>query len=465
VEAGGWWGRGVWGLESKPRMPDCMVPSMATSQAEKVEVAGIAGLALRGPMLLPGAMDDSFEFVADGALHTDPSGVVTYAGLAADAPKSVSPQSVSVSPQSVGLLIPPLLDCHIHISQHRIRGKFLAGVPFSVAGGPLLAGLNRNVYPAEGDCADVEHALAVSREFAADTLRHGTLGGVAYMTSHPHAARAALQVLPPTWRVGLVLMDQNCPAGLSISPGEARTALEGLARDFGDRVIVTDRFAVGCSSRLRRAAVEVARSLGLETQTHLAEQTSELEAVARLYPNSPDYTSVYDTDGLLSVPCLLAHCVHLSDREWDMIAARGARVAHCPVANTLLGSGVMPLEPLFQRGIDYAIGSDVGASPTVDLLAVATHFLCVHQGRSARATASAALWRVTLGAKRVTNITIGGLTPGKPFAGVELAAAGVESAANAEQAISRFVLGPPETPAETIAQAPRARVRRVFARL
>jgi guanine deaminase len=215
-------------------------------------------------------------------------------------------------------------------------------------------------------------------------------------------------------------MDQNCPPALAITPAEATTALDTLAREFGSRLIVTDRFAVACSSRLRQAGVAIAQKHGLETQTHLAEQLGELQTIAQLYPDAPHYTAVYDRDGLLSPGCIAAHCIHLSPPEWQLLAARKTRIAHCPVSNTLLGSGTMPLDTLYQHHLDYALCTDVGASPTTSLLAEAAHFLHVHQGKSKHATATTALWRATVGARRVGKIPIGGLTVGEPFAALDL---------------------------------------------
>jgi guanine deaminase len=423
----------------------------------------LADLRLRGPLLLPvEGREDAFVYHADGVVVTDARGVVAYAGAA-----SAAPGGVAAECRSVGLLTPPLADCHIHVPQHPIRGRFVEGVPFNAPGGQLLAGLARNVYPAEARCADLEHALSVSGEFLRETRAGGTHGGVAYMTSHPLAARAALQTLPVSWRVGLVLMDQNCPPALSISPSEALVALEGLARDFGQRLVVTDRFAVACSSRLRVPAADLAKRLGLDTQTHLAEQPGELETVHALYPDVPHYTAVYDRDGLLACGCIVAHCIHLTDDEWSLLARRGARVAHCPVSNTLLGSGVMPLDAVYRHRLDYALCTDVGASPSTSLLTEMTHFLSVHAGRSAHATPSTALFRCTVAAKRVGRLDLGGLTPGNEFAATEFhppSGTDLPPDPTADDVIRAALLGPLHADIPAIDQATKGRVVRLWGR-
>lgn len=378
-------------------------------------------LRLRGQLLLPTAPEDAvfpdtpFRWVADAAVLTDARGILRYAGPVEGSP--VPPDSLT----SAGLMLPPLIDCHLHISQFPIRGRFLEGLPPMPPGAGLLQGLARNVYPAEARCADVESAAEVTRAFLADTRAHGTLGGVAYMTSHPVAARAALQLLPDTWRVGLVLMNQNCPNALSITPGEAKVALEGLHRDFGNRLVVTDRFAVACTSSLRKMAAEFALKHGLDTQTHLAEQSAEVDTVRQLYPQHPTYTHVYDADGLLEPGCIVAHCIHLTEAEWHLLSQRRARVAHCPVSNTALGSGRLDLAALRASGLPWALCTDIGASPTTSLLHEVRHFVAVHADSPGRdsATPSVGLWHATVAARHVGRIPIGGLYVDHPFAAIE----------------------------------------------
>src|SRR5690606_3272752 len=110
--------------------------------------------------------------------------------------------------------LPPLVDVHTHVSQHPVRGRFTDGVSSDTPEGRLLAGLRRNVFPAEARCGDASHAQHVVQTFFQDALTHGIVGGVAYMTTSAIATEVALSILPETWRVGLVLMNRNCPPDL-----------------------------------------------------------------------------------------------------------------------------------------------------------------------------------------------------------------------------------------------------------
>lgn len=63
------------------------------------------------------------------------------------------------------------------------------------------------------------------------------------------------------------------------------------------------------------------------------------------------YTEVYDKAGLVGEGTILAHCVHLEDKEMEIIRDRKAGISHCPVSNMNLNSGVAEIRKLLDMGI------------------------------------------------------------------------------------------------------------------
>jgi guanine deaminase len=372
---------------------------------------------VRGPLLVP-RQGDAVDYHADGVLAGG-GGKILYAGSWSGL-KCQLGHDVPPVRASDGVMLPPLLDIHTHVPQHPIRGRFCEGVPDDAPGGKLLAGLMRNVFPAEARCDDEDCARRVATEFLADTLSHGVVGGACYVTPSVAATEAALVLLPETWLVGLVLMNQNCPPELRTREATLEADVERLAKRFGRRLIITDRFAVAVSSPLRRRGAALAGRFGLRTQTHLNEQPGEKAFVeTELYPDAASYADVYRRDGLLDHRCIVAHCVYMRDDEWSILRDAGSVVAHCPTSNLLLGSGVMPLDEVVRRGIPYAIATDVGASPTVSMLAEMRRFLDVHAGRSAHATLAEALFRATLAPAAILGLPFGRLAVGQPMSFIE----------------------------------------------
>jgi guanine deaminase len=130
---------------------------------------------------------------------------------------------------------------------------------------------------------------------------------------------------------------------------------------------VTPRFAVSCTAELLRESAALAASTGAYWQTHVSEDRGEIEEVARLFPDALDYVDVYDQAGGLGERTVLAHAVHLSDRELARLVETGTRVAHCPASNLFLASGMMPLGRYLEAGLSVGLGSDVSAGPDLSI--------------------------------------------------------------------------------------------------
>jgi guanine deaminase len=102
----------------------------------------------------------------------------------------------------------------------------------------------------------------------------------------------------------------------------------------------------------------------------VSEDKGEIAEVARLFPDAVDYVDVYDRAGGLGPRTVLAHAVHLSDRELGRLVESDTRVAHCPISNLFLASGVMPLGRYLEAGLALGLGSDVAGGPDLSMFSV-----------------------------------------------------------------------------------------------
>jgi guanine deaminase len=133
---------------------------------------------------------------------------------------------------------------------------------------------------------------------------------------------------------------------------------------------VTPRFAVSCTAELLGESASLARATGAWWQSHVSEDPGEIAEVARLFPEARDYVDVYDRAGALGERSVLAHAIHLSDRELRRIVETGTRVAHCPSSNLFIGAGLMPLSRWLEAGVVMGLGSDVSGGPDPSLFSV-----------------------------------------------------------------------------------------------
>ena len=163
-------------------------------------------------------------------------------------------------------------------------------------------------------------------------------------------------------------MDANSPPFLieeSVEKAvrETRRFVEGvLSLDSGlVKPVITPRFAPSCSAEMMFQLSLLAREYDIHIQTHLCENEDEIKWVTQdLFPSEASYTAVYDSHGLLTNKTVLAHCIHLSPAELDLIKRRQSAIAHCACSNFALCSGICPIRKLLKFGIDkIGLGSDL----------------------------------------------------------------------------------------------------------
>ena len=73
-----------------------------------------------------------------------------------------------------------------------------------------------------------------------------------------------------------------------------------------------------------------------------------------------------DKLGMFELGTIAAHCVHLTDEDMDIMAAKHVRVAHNPQSNLKLASGIAPVAAMLNKGICVGLGTD-GASSNNNL--------------------------------------------------------------------------------------------------
>ena len=169
------------------------------------------------------------------------------------------------------------------------------------------------------------------------------------------------------------------------------------------------------TTRLMEESAALARKLGLQLHTHLAETIEEDEYCRELYGCTP--VEYLDRVGWLADDVWCAHCVHLSDDDVQTFARAGVGVAHCPTSNLRLGAGVAPVRAMLDAGVRVGLGVDGSASnERSDLFVDVKNALLVARGRGGPAalTARDALRIATRGGAEVLRRDdIGQLAPGK----------------------------------------------------
>lgn len=303
----------------------------------------------------------------DALIAIEAAGRIASVTSAADATPEVLADAVDLRPWVV---MPGMVDLHAHLPQLPNAGVG--------AGLDLLTWLERYIFPLErgfDSAAAEELAPRAWRAFAAAGTTTALVYGAVYEASLDAAFRAA-EAHGIRAIIGKVMMDRitydatiDPTTILERSLAESARLIERWdgAADGRLRYAVTPRFAVSCTADMLRESASLAASTGTYWQTHLSEDRHEIAEVASMFPEAQDYVDVYDRAGGLSPRAVLAHAVHLSDRELARLVETESRVAHCPASNLFLASGIMPLGRYVEAGLSVGLGSDVAGGPELSL--------------------------------------------------------------------------------------------------
>jgi cytosine/adenosine deaminase-related metal-dependent hydrolase len=110
----------------------------------------------------------------------------------------------------------------------------------------------------------------------------------------------------------------------------------------------TDEMLVGCAA--------LADELDLVLHIHVLETRMQAVSGQRMYGKT--LVEHMDAIGFLSPRVCFAHGIWLTPHDIELVRDRGVSIAHNPVSNLKLGSGVAAVPTLLAQGVNVALGTD-----------------------------------------------------------------------------------------------------------
>jgi guanine deaminase len=316
-----------------------------------------------------------------------------------------------------GVLLPGLVDTHVHFPQTRVIGAL---------GMPLLEWLDRCALPEEARLADVDYARAVAAEFTRSLADAGTTTALVFGSHFAAAVDALFEASDAAGlRVtsGLVVSDRLLRPELHTTAERAYDEGRALGERWHNtrrlRYAVTPRFSLSCSDDLLESCTALhADVTGSLFTSHINENPAEISKVRELFGGS--YLDSYDKHGLVGKRSVFAHNVHPDDAELELLGATGAAVSHCPTSNCALGSGLFALERHVRHDVAVSLGSDVGAGTGFSLFKEALQAYFVQRLRGDAGMPlmpDHLLYLATTAGARALGLgdLVGDLSPGKRF--------------------------------------------------
>lgn len=300
--------------------------------------------------------EDSYGVCVDGV----------SAGVYREIPEKYT--GLEVRDYSGCLILPGLVDLHVHAPQYGFRG-----IGFD---SELIEWLNTHTFPVESHYQDEEYARRAYTIFAEDLKKSATTRAVVFGTIHRRSTEILMELLEEAGvnaYVGKVNMDRNAPEYYVENSAEesvestVRFIEESRRRFRRIRPILTPRFVPACTDELMGRLAQLKKVYDLPVQSHLSENQSEISWVKELCPEASCYGDAYARSGILDgpAPAVMAHCVWSEEKEIELLREKNVFVAHCPKSNLNLMSGIAPVRRYIERGIRVGLGTDVAGGETL----------------------------------------------------------------------------------------------------
>ncbi len=259
------------------------------------------------------------------------------------------------------IAMPGFVNAHTHVSMSILRGY--------ADDYDLHTWLHEHVFPAEAKmdsrCIKAGALLGI-----AEMIRTGTIAMTDMYSKITRVAEAAFQAgIYANISNGAISFD---PIGYDFENDnvtrEMREMLEKWHNIDGGRIVLDTSIHAEYTSfdRLWRANTEFAAQHGLRMHVHVSETEREHNACVEKYGRTP--VEVLAASGVFDVPSTAAHCVWVTDGDIELLAEKGATVAHNPISNLKLASGIARVPKMLEMGVNVALGTDsVCSNNSIDM--------------------------------------------------------------------------------------------------
>ena len=250
-------------------------------------------------------------------------------------------------------VLPGLVNAHTHAAMTLLRGY--------ADDKPLDAWLQEDIWPAEAELTSADVRAGTDLALV-EMIRSGT---TAFGDMYFHVSEIVEAVREAGLRArvghGIVTIGKETETAHDDVQQSLDVAREyDGAADGRVRTAVMPHSLTTVSREAFEGCVAAADDAGVPLHFHANETRDEVTPIVDDYGTAP--MQYADDLGVLREDTFVAHGVHVTDEEIDLLADRGTSVVHCPASNMKLASGIAPVQRYLDRGVTVALGTDGAAS-------------------------------------------------------------------------------------------------------
>jgi 5-methylthioadenosine/S-adenosylhomocysteine deaminase len=308
-------------------------------------------------------VDDDETLIEDGAIAISGTDIVAISPFCELSPQYRAAEVIDATDH---IVMPGLINAHTHNGMTLYRGL--------VDDMPLETWLEI-MWKAENQFVSPDTVKLGARLAYAEMIRGGTTMSVD-MYWHPAASAQAALMNGPIF-IDFDEAPDKIPVDQRIERG--REFLEEYRDEPLIELCVLPHSTYTVAPENLKKIHALADEFGFFLSTHASETVTEVSTVTDQYGRTPPRH--LDHLGMLSDKTVLAHCVHLSDEEIDLLAERGTVVVHCPLSHMKIATGIAPAPRMRQAGVSITLGTDGPASSNgLDMWTAMRLTAVVHRG-------------------------------------------------------------------------------------
>ena len=295
--------------------------------------------------------DQDFHVYLDGILALENSQIV-YVG---QENQEILKQADQIIDYQGAWIMPGLVNCHTHSAMTGLRGIR--------DDSNLHEWLEDYIWPAEAEFTPEMTTKAV-KEALTEMLQSGTTtfndmynpNGVEIEKIYEavKASKMRCYFSPTLFSSDMETTDETI----------AKTrAVIGTIKGYQDpnfKVMVAPHSPYSCSRELLEASLNLAKEEDIPLHIHVAETQEESDIILKRYGKRP--IAFLDELGYLDHQAVFAHGVELNEAEITRLADSQVAIAHKPISNLKLASGIAPIIQLQKAGVPVGIATDSVAS-------------------------------------------------------------------------------------------------------
>lgn len=295
--------------------------------------------------------DQDFHVYLDGILAVKESQIV-YVG---QENQEILKQADQIIDYQGAWIMPGLVNCHTHSAMTGLRGIR--------DDSNLHEWLEDYIWPAEAEFTPEMTTKAV-KEALTEMLQSGTTTfndmynpngvDIAEIYEAVKASKMRCYFSPTLFSSETETTDETI--------ARTRAVIETIKgyRDPNFKVMVAPHSPYSCSRELLEASLKLAKEENIPLHIHVAETQEESGIILKRYGKRP--LAFLDELGYLDHQAVFAHGVEINEAEIARLADSQVAIAHNPISNLKLASGIAPVVQLQKVGVPVGIATDSVAS-------------------------------------------------------------------------------------------------------